>query len=256
MKTKKTFHIVCEGNTDFEVLRVVASKVGELNNGTYKTVALFPPKPKANAGWPNLKIWCKRQASLLTGTMQAQAQTAAALLGAKSLSNAKKRQADLITAALLLKQEDARSAIIVQIDSDIASDLLNDIGIPKDAHALPLCPRERIRICEAALDAWLGPHATKKGDKIHYCITTLALENWILTLHSEKELGIPKGANYDHIHSPDDRLVALGYPSSNGELKKDPPKYKRYAEQLTGMLPAAIQKSPSLYAFCATLSAV
>ncbi|WP_186011775.1 hypothetical protein [Burkholderia gladioli] len=254
MTIKKIFHVVCEGNTDYEVLRAVAKEVGLKQHEDFRTEALFPPNPKANAGWPNLKIWCKKQASTLSGTLHAESMAAATLLGAKPMRNAEKRQVDKISAALLLKGGIARSAIVLQIDSDIAHDLFLDAGIPKDAHMMPMSPADRIRVCEAAIDSWLGPHLKKKNIDIYYCITSLALENWVLTLHKEAALGVPVGTNYDHLHFPDKRLVALGYASSKGELKKDPPKYKLYGEALAKVLQVSIYRSPSLFNYCDTLS--
>ncbi|HDR8958357.1 hypothetical protein [Burkholderia vietnamiensis] len=254
MTKKKIFHVVCEGNTDYEVLRAVAKEVGLKQGEDFRTSPLFPPNPKANAGWPNLKIWCKKQASTLSGTLQAEAVAAATLLGATPMKNAEKRQVDKISAALLLKSSMGRNAIVLQLDADIAHDLFPDAGVPKDTHLMPLTPADRVRICEAAIDSWLGPHLKKKNIDIYYCITSLALENWILTLHNEASLKVPVGENYDHLHYPDQRLVALGYANSKGELKKDPPKYKLYGEALAKGLQVSIYRSPSLFNYCSTLS--
>ncbi|MBV8657742.1 MAG: hypothetical protein JO142_07965 [Burkholderiales bacterium] len=256
MAYDKVFHIVCEGNTDLEVLRVVATAVGKANHEKYKVNPLFPPTPKANAGWPNLKNWCLQQASTLAGNLQAQAALAAQLLGAKSAPGAMIRKRDYITAALDLKENGARSAIVIQIDADIAHDLLSDIGLGLDMHVMPLCPSERVRICEQALDKWLGRHVSKKGLQIFYCITSLALENWILTLHAPNVLNIANGGNYDDIHFPDKILTNLGYASNKEGLKKDPPKYKVYGEKIVSGLNVSRGRSRSLDRYCSILTSV
>lgn len=255
----KIFKIVCEGNTDFEVMKPIAEEIGKLNKDNYKAKVLFPPKKNSHAGWSNLRAWCKEQASVLIGTHNAQQQIAANLLGAKPAMKPTARKVDLITAATLLAEDGVAPRIILQIDSDIAHDLLADIGIDKnDISIFPLHPVQRVKICENALDSWLGPHCTKKGTTIFYCITSFALENWILTLHTSKSLGISSNYDYDLIADPEGSLITLGYPSKVKDgirrLKKDPPKYRIYGLDICKNIASSIQRSTSLKEYCNTLT--
>lgn len=255
----KVFKIICEGNTDFEVMQPVAEEVGRLNGDKYKAKILFPPKKDSDAGWSNLKTWCMDQASILEGTQNAQLQLAAKLLGAKPVAKVKSRKTDLITAATLIAEDGASPKIIIQIDSDIAHDLLRDIGVDKnDVSIFPLHPTERIRVCELALDSWLGGHKAKKGETIFYCITGFALENWILTLHDPVEFGVDEGFDYDLISDPELKLIQLNYPSKirNGvrRLKKDPPKYRIHGDNISRVLASCVARSSSLRKYKETLS--
>jgi len=247
------FKIVCEGNTDLEALKVLIPRIGISHNKKYKASPLFPAKNTTDAGWSNLKIWCQKQASTLNGTLNQQKHMAAQLLGAKPDQKIKNRKIDQITAATLIGAGGSPSKILMQMDADIVHDLLTDIGVCRSQHIFPMLPAQRAQYCELALDSWLGPHASKKGTLIHYCITTMALENWILTLHDEQTIGIPAGMDYDNILSPDNVLVSLKYASKNGILKKDPPKYKVYGSNIANNLPLSLNRSSSFAKLNTTL---
>ncbi|QTN45562.1 hypothetical protein H7683_21725 [Ectopseudomonas mendocina] len=252
---KKVFKIVCEGNTDMALFKELVPEFGRIANKVYKVEELFPPSKAANAGWPNLKLWCMKQAALLQGSINAQREAAAAILGVPPGVQVKKRAVDLISAACQTKQGDAETkVIIVQLDSDIAHDLLADVGRSKDDFLFPMHPTERLKVCEDALDSWLGPHAAKKGVNIFYCINLVSIENWVLTLHGHHELKVPDGYDYDLVHAPDVLLVELGYPAKKNKegvmvLKKDPPKYKVHGQKMSSQLSLCCARSQTLRNF-------
>lgn len=256
---RKVFKIICEGNTDFAVIKEVVPAVGVIAGEKYKAEELFPPNRKSNAGWSNLKLWCKQQASILSGTINAQYEAAAKILGARPAGVVANRKVDLITAACKTTEAGITPKIFIQIDSDIAHDLLADAGLDPNSVIFPMHPSQRIDICEKALDAWLGPHSEKKGILIFYCVNSLALENWILTLHDSSELGLAAGVDYDLIHAPDQILIGLGYPTEKikGEekLKKAPGKYKEFGKSISAQLAVCRLRSGTLDEFCKKLIA-
>jgi hypothetical protein len=247
----KLFHIVCEGPTDYEVFKALAKEIGTTVSEKYKCQKLFPPKDKDIGGWSNVKIWLKQQESARAGNQLASAM--AQDLGSKHFAKGSIRPRDKIGSALAI----AQSKIIIQLDSDIACDsvVLKDAG--KSASLLPLHPKDRLSICEAALRSWLGPHYSAFiGSSIYLCINSLAIENWILAAHSLAELGgakIMEGCDFDSIHHPDEVLVSIGFPQDKGKLRKTAGAYRNHATLLVNNLTIAKANSSSLNKFCTDL---
>lgn len=250
----KCFHVICEGQTDYEIFKAIISSVGNMAGKSFKSMPLFPPVKRNNGGWGNLKNWCLNQAAALTGQNNRQA---AILLGAKPNHGIQNRPSDKISAALSLTGGCANNFILIQLDTDIAEHLVVEMGIVDID--FPLSPLVRQDVCENALDKWLGGHVAHKNSKLFYCLSSIAIENWILSMHSPADLlstcsikvaGIP----YDHIHEPGKKLVALGYPSdSDGKIKKKVGAYKDYGRRLANVLTPCRSRSYLLDNFCNTL---
>jgi hypothetical protein len=250
------FHIVCEGVTDFEIIGAIIDELARETGLRMRAKPLFPKSNASNAGWGNLKLWIQNQASSLAGNqnrmLAAQALGATpAPLAAKSLS-----KGDKIGAAIAL----TGAFVIIQLDTDIAEFLAPDVGLAGHM-LLPLCPSSRRVMCERALDAWLGGHIHKKGRQIHYCLSSLAIENWLLAAFPPSGLakldGYHPHHDYDEIHCPDAFLGQLGFPlDAPGKLKKTQASYRRYASSLVAALPKARGRSTLLNRFCETVAGV
>lgn len=253
----KIFHVVCEGQTDFEIIKEVLKQVGSNNGEKYSANVLFPPIKKNIGGWSTLRNWCKERASELTGNTQ-RAKQAALLLGAKPAQNANKAGADKIAAALALKKyelDNHKSILIIHLDTDIADDLVIDANLPHVQ--FPLSVADRIAICDKALDNWLGGHVVKKNLSMFYCLTSLAMENWVLTLHAVADISKASKAclpdEHDAIQYPDKRLVSLGYSKeSDGSLRKKASVYKNYGRRIAQNLFTCRSRSNILDKFCIT----
>lgn len=258
----KLFHMVCEGQTDFEIFKKIIEEVGRAQGKRYSGQVLFPPKGKNIGGWSTLRQWCKDRAAELVGN-QNRARSAALLLGAKPSAFAAKPKVDKIGAALALKKNQIgtwKSVVVVHIDSDIAEDLIIDADLGH-TFTYPLTPNDRLLICEAAIDNWLGGHISKKNASIIYCISSFAIENWVLTLHSCGDIaaaaGISLPNDHDVIHLPDRRLLSLGYKKdSSGKLEKKASIYKEHARKMTNSFATCCARSARLVNFCSDLVAI
>ena len=253
----KQFHIVCEGQTDIEIFKRIIKKVGQVQKDTYTTQIMFPPKSQQIGGWSTLRNWCLAQASALAGNTQ-RALGAAQALGATPTNFAASKSKDKIAAALSLITNPAATNnkfIIIHLDTDIAHHISAQFNF---APAPPVTIADRISICDQALDSWLGGHLAKKGTKIFYCLTSLAIENWILTLHPHANIvhatGINVPTQYDDILNPDQCLVSLGYKSEkNGQLRKKPKLYESYGADIANNLQTSRNRSRILDNFCTTI---
>ncbi|MFC3685048.1 hypothetical protein [Hydrogenophaga luteola] len=252
---KRRYLIVSEGETDYEVLRGIISEHAKNVGWTAKVEAFFPGigKHKKDGGWSNLKSWCTEHSRDLSGTRNLSA--AAAALGAPQTGTpANPIRKDKLAAALKLQAPYSYTTFIIQLDTDVAEDYMKDTIFSQ--LLLPLSTNDRKRIGEAALDSWLGGHTQKKnGQGIIYCVSTHAIETFLLANHDQAQVQVALNGNlsstdYDNVPSPDQALINLGYTPEikNGKqvLKKTTSKYRTYANKFGNNLQAARQRSSGL----------
>jgi hypothetical protein len=255
----KEIFVVGEGTTDFEVLKSIIVACGNATGQRYRARALWPGDRYAGkAGWSSMKKWCQEQASALRGDEQ---RTLAAAMINPKLANAvvrRVRSSDKIGAALAIAAAGHRRELVLQIDADIAEQLLDECAANRGM-PLPLSVAHRKAVCENALASWLGGHHTKIGAGIIICVSTFAIETWILATHDQYELAAKCGvpiviADYDHLPDPDEHLVALGYAGNSAGgvkyLRKSAGLYATYGERIASNFVAARSRSASLDFFC------
>lgn len=259
------FFVVCEGQTDYEVLKSVVAQVGKQNGLKYKTLPLFPPPTRPGiGGWDTLRTFIRNQASALAGN-QARMRTDAALaLGARPQAAALRNpnSGDKFAAALKLRAGATAAKIIIQLDTDVAHDFTDGTFPIPPFISYPMNAHNRELLAEAAVRQWLGNHVPKLGNDIVLCMCTHALETWLLAMHSKAEvqqaIGREIPANFDSIWNPDVALVQLGYasePVAGGgrELRKRAATYAPYGARLAERLTTAVMNSSSLMRFCAAI---
>lgn len=259
------FFVVCEGQTDYEVLKSVVAEIGKRKGLKYKTVPLFPPRMRPSVGgWDSLRTFIRNQAAALAGNQARMRADAASALGARPQANALRNpnSGDKFAAALKLRSAAGTAKILIQVDTDVAADFQDGTFAVPNFVTFPLNAHHREMISEAAVRQWLGGHVAKLGGDIVLCMCTHALETWILATHPKPEIEQAIGkaipANYDSIWKPDAALLSLGYTSNSlagglKELRKRAATYAPYGERLALYFDLALGNSSSLMRFNAAI---
>ena len=259
------FFIVCEGQTDYEVLKAVVAKIGKRKKIKYKTIPLFPPPSNPNrGGWDTLRSFIRAQAGAFAGNQLRLRADAAALLGAKPQANAIRNpnSGDKFATALKLRPNAAAAKIIIQLDTDVAADFQDGTFVVPPQITYPLNSYHREIISNLAVQSWLGGHVQKVGKEIVLCLSTHAIETWILAIYSKPQVAAAIGknipSNYDSIYEPDKALLSLGYASESlpggvKVLRKRKATYIPYGIKLAENLAAAEINSQSLSTFCSSI---
>lgn len=259
------FFVVCEGQTDYEVLKHVVAEIGKRKGLKYKTVPLFPPRSRPSVGgWDSLRTFIRDQASALAGNQARVRSNAALALGARPQANALRNpnSGDKFAAALKLRAGATAAKIIIQLDTDVAVDFEDGTFVVPNFISHPMNAFHREVLSESAVRQWLGGHVAKLGTDIVLCMCTHALETWLLAMHSKAEIQQAIGRevpnNYDSIWKPEIALLQLGYSSDavqggGRELRKRAATYTPYGVRLAANLAGAESNSASLMRFCASI---
>ncbi|MBN5217791.1 hypothetical protein [Serratia ureilytica] len=237
-KRKKIFLLVCEGPTDFEVIKSISNKISKGSNCDIEVRELSPTKDKTTEkypphGWTGVKGWCERY-KLDKG-----------IVIDPALEDWQKK---LLEAKLrfrwdsLLKVSGA-DGIIVQIDTDIAEQMSHAVFNPTND--------DRKEFCRQAVNLWLNEVSVP--DEMYYLLSTYSSEVWLLAAHEPLIT-----TNYESLPDAEDRLIGLGYSKKkiNGKyrLKKDPNLYKSYSEAMVEKLDVVRERCLECELFCCHLA--
>jgi len=216
MADKKKFLLVCEGPTDIYIFEALADHFSD--SGT--TLEIIPLAPQRDAtsghGFSEVLNWCA--------------------------ANCDKIQ--------MLINFDANSALLVQMDTDIAKQA--NPGCINQGHSARHC-------CQEKINDRLG--TTEEPSRCYYILPTQNTETWILASHQPSELDANSTeiSNYELITDTEQQLIKRGYPSKKGrgnvrKLNKNPArKYQKYGKQLTTNLTLARKRCAELERLCLLL---
>ena len=237
---EKKYLLVCEGPTDFFVIEKISERLEEI---TGKKITIRPLSPRPNPatnewppqGWTAVKDWCRIYKSKNEADLDE--------IKIPAVREFARRQN---WRALI--QADNADGIILQIDTDIAE----CIKEPNEFNAATTHRREHLK---GAIEFWLGENVT--SDQIYLAITSHALEAWILATHDRTDpvfSDLHPNFNYEDITDPEERMIVLGYESTQKDgrnrIKKCERTYKTYGTKISQNLESVREKCMAANELC------
>lgn len=212
--------VVCEGPTDFEIIKKVVETVDPHEK---LELSLLEPVLDATSGgferygWGGVERWCRKYAV------------------PPKLSN-------------LMAFSDC---LLIQLDADIAS----QINLPNQQMKNSIPGRKAW--CGQAIDYWLGVNRKTFTKPVVHLVPAWQMETWLLATYDQRSSpGVFSKpiANYESMKDVEPKLIALGYEEDRnkpGRLFKTQQLYQghKYAPRITSHLTPARQRCPELEKF-------
>lgn len=204
---KLEFVVVCEGVSDFEVLKILLSEIGR-SLGVEITARLLSPaqdettRRRARGGWGSVQAWCRangatRQSSL-TETDLAPLHNAGFPIQFIKPAQPKPRWPTLLALT-------GATGVLIHLDADIAEKIT---GMKKSFTESGLSRKE---YCRQAIAIWLG---ATEAQALCFVIATHCTETWFLALHdvtTDPSFFTTKILDYESVPDVIKALEILGY---------------------------------------------
>ncbi|QLA21413.1 hypothetical protein [Desulfolutivibrio sulfoxidireducens] len=195
MRDKIPFLVVCEGLSDFEMLRLTMDAAGARLGKEFPLELLQPSQDATTGGpglggWSRVRAWCQRYG---------------------------KKPKPLWSTMLALSEA---AGILIHIDADIAEEL-NDLE--QTFHDAGLSRKE---YCRKTIAAWLGVEEAEEPTSLCYIVATYCTETWLLALHDPESFP-SSSRNYENIQEVIPLLIDLGY-----ALYRDPQTGKQTIDKI------------------------
>lgn len=213
---KRLVLVVSEGVSDFEVLKIMISKIGELIGIRFEFELISPAEDETTrvrerGGWGNVRAWCRVNGCCFNDANDFTDQDRLSL-----------RQAGLFPDFIPRREARPRwpihlamvgaSCLIVHLDADIAEKISDqdksfvDTGLGKKDY------------CRNVLQTWLG---SPENRELLYVIAAQCVESWFLAMYDKRtnpDCFSSEKVNYEEIDDVVERLIRIGYDVfSNGE---------------------------------------
>lgn len=241
MESEEIYFLVCEGPSDTFVIEDIAKNISKLMKKEIKIHLLAPQRDATSRefpehGWEEVRAWCQ-------------------IHGNKSLD-----PTDLSMMAFVARRKNWRNqmevvgakGLIIHMDTDIAQ-YIDDIS-PKFTSGTK---NARKKHCGKALLNWLVEKSIP--EEIHFLLATHSTETWLLSTHERIEpifSDLTPNFDFEEIVDVVDRLIQLGYhthidrETGRKKLTKHETIYKRYANQLTAVLPKVRNECEEVESLC------
>lgn len=216
---EKALLLVCEGPTDYHILKAIAAHLGETNTVTHTFIPVSPQIDATSGttseghGFGQVLNWCRANR-------------------------------DRIPMLLAFR---SANAVFIQMDTDIAKQINKSFGSANQSAR---------QCCEAQLNACLD--VTQEPTFCRYILPTQSTETWLLACYDKNTHPnvFPHSIqDYETITDTEQRLLNIGYSHKGRKLKKDRKKYEEeYAPLLLKNLPLARTRCKELDRLCHLLT--
>lgn len=228
--------VVCEGSTDYEIIKGIVENIGKQLNSRFVTRLLAPRQDATSGtlecfGWTRVKEWCEHH------------------------RNAHNKGNDPIGALLSFIDN---GIVLIQFDTDIAQEIT--LNSNNSIQSFSGNEEDRKEWCNKACKIWLG--GCSSNSRISFLLTTWQLETWILAAFDEKThpaIFTNSIVNYEQIPDVESKLINMGFASKSASgrkrLKKKPDTYRnKYLPIILNNISAIQQRCPEFAAFIKLLN--